>query len=396
MTTSTSRSALPRWAPLLLVPVAVGLAVVGRLWVEAGRWTAIDLEIFRQAGIATWTGGDPYHLAIEGVPYSMTYPPFAGVLFGPLAPLPAEVARLLWFTGIFLAQQAIVWLVARRMGVPAGWRLLVLVGAASVGLLFFDPVWNDLYAGQVNTFLTLVIVLDLCRPPGSRWRGVGIGLAAGFKLTPALFVVHFAVTRRFREMWTALAAAAATVAVGFAAMPGHAWSYWTEYVWQTGRVVWFLGTAYNQSLRGSAERLGLGVLPWAVAVAVVAAAGLVLCARLYRRGWHPESAMVCGLVMLLVSPVTWVYYWVWLVPLMTVLAVRAVRTRAWPWAAALLVTAATGVLAPYSWLDLNALPGTPLSRLQADALVLLGLGLAAGTAALVGLRPSPEPAPGRR
>jgi alpha-1,2-mannosyltransferase len=391
MKTSESReTAVLRLAPLLLVPLAVGLAVVARLWVEAGRWTAIDLKIFQYSGLATWTGADPYHLGIEGVQYSMTYPPFAGVLFGPLAPLPDELARILWFTGIFLALQAAVWLVARRLGVTPGTRLLLLVAAASAALLLFDPVWSDLFAGQVNTFLMLVVVADLCRRPGARWRGVGIGLATGFKLVPGLFVVYFAVTRQFRELRAALAALAATVAIGFVAMPGHAWSYWTEYVWQTDRMMWFFGTPRNQSLRGTVERFGLDGAVWLVAAAAVLVAGLALCARLYRRGWELESALACGLLMLLVSPVSWVNYWVWLVPVLTVAGTHAVRTRAWPWAAVWVVTAAVGVLAPYARLDLNALPTGPLAHLQADALVLVGVGLLAAATAL-GTR-----VPGRR
>ncbi|WP_143229466.1 glycosyltransferase family 87 protein [Actinophytocola xanthii] len=387
MHTSESRkTAVLRFSPLLLIPLAVGLAVVARLWIAAGRWTMIDLKIFQYSGLATWTGADPYHLGMEGVQYSMTYPPFAGVLLGPLAPLPEEVARILWLTGIFLALQATVWLVARRLGVAPGTRLLLVVAAASAALLLFDPVWSELFAGQVNTFLMLVILADLCRRSGSRWRGVGIGLATGFKLIPGLFIVYFAVTRQFREMWTALAAFAATVAVGFVAMPGHAWSYWTEYVWQTDRMMWFFGTPRNQSLRATLERFGLGAGVWLVVAAVVLVLGMLLCVRLYRRGWELESGLACALLMLLVSPVSWVEYWVWLVPVLTLAAVYAVRSRAWPWAAVWVVIAAAGVVAPYTWLDFNALPDDLLSHLQADTLVLLGVGLLAAAAAL-GTRP---------
>lgn len=212
------------------------------------------------------------------------------------------------------------------------------------------------------------------------WCGYRAGRR--FKLTPGLFIVYFALTRQFREMWTATAAFVATVAVGFVAMPGHAWAYWTEYVWQTERVVWFLGTAYNQSLRGTVERFGLGQGAWLVAVAAVGLAGLALCVLLYRRGWELESVLACGLVMLLVSPVSWAYYWVWLVPVLALAAARFTRTRAWPWAVVFLVTAAAGVVAPYTWLDLNVLPDDPLSPLQADTLVLLGAGLLVGAGVL--------------
>ena len=48
-----------------------------------------------------------------------------------------------------------------------------------------------------------------------------IGLAAGLKLTPAIFVAYLLVTGRRRAAATAAAAFAGTVAAGFAVLPAE-------------------------------------------------------------------------------------------------------------------------------------------------------------------------------
>ena len=58
-----------------------------------------------------------------------------------------------------------------------------------------------------------IIVADLCLPDSRWWKGVGIGLAAGFKLTPLIFIPYLLLTRRYR----AAAVAAATFALTIAA-----------------------------------------------------------------------------------------------------------------------------------------------------------------------------------
>jgi alpha-1,2-mannosyltransferase len=40
---------------------------------------------------------------------------------------------------------------------------------------------------QINLPLLMLVLADFARPR-SRWRGVGIGLAAGLKVTPVIFI----------------------------------------------------------------------------------------------------------------------------------------------------------------------------------------------------------------
>ncbi len=58
---------------------------------------------------------------------------------------------------------------------------------ATTIFLFMEPIRTTLWLGQINIFLLLLIVWDLGRDEKSRLRGIGAGVAAGVKLTPAFF-----------------------------------------------------------------------------------------------------------------------------------------------------------------------------------------------------------------
>src|SRR4029079_12279068 len=102
-----------------------------------------------------------------------------------------------------------------------------------------------------------------------------VGLAAGVKLTPLVFVVLLVLVGRRTAAGRAVVAFAATVAVGFAVLPGAA-SYWTDGLLDANRVG-PPALAHNQSAYGVLTRL-LGAQPTTVvwlAVAVPVGAALL-------------------------------------------------------------------------------------------------------------------------
>jgi len=376
------------WYLLPAVGIAVVLAFLVRPIIDEGPWTTMDLRVFHVSGDAVWHGEDPYQFLLPQAPMSLVYPPFAGLLLAPLSLLTVEALRIVWFTGIFVALQGLVWLATGWVGINRRWvRLLLCPAVAAAGVLF-APVYQELWSGNVNVFLALLVVADLCRRDGARGRGLLVGIAAGIKLTPGLFIVYFLLTRRFREAWTAVAAFAATVAIGFAVMPGEAWRYWTGLIVDVDRMHADPRILVNQNLRGTIARLldhPDVFVPWALAAVVVLAGGLTVCVALHRRGLVQEGAVLVGVVSLLVSPLSWVYHWVWLVPTVIVLAATAVRTRSVLWG----VAAATAAVVPFliSYPTLAETGGRVATGLWADvtaeALVLVGaVLLAAGALAL--------------
>ncbi|MFF1484451.1 glycosyltransferase 87 family protein [Streptomyces sp. NPDC058319] len=336
-----------------------------------------DALVYRAEGAAVLHGRDLYGFAVTAGRLPATYPPFAAVLFVPTALLPAPVLKLAFLAGNALLLGRLVQLSARLAGRAAGWPLLCTATALA---LWCEPVFQTFRYGQINLALACLVLWDLTRPPGARGRGAAIGLAAGIKLTPGLFVVHLLLRGRGREAATATAAFAATVVVGLLAQPGASVAYWTRHVFETDRVgkLWIVD---NQSLQGLIARLLRDPEPglaWLLPDLAVAAAGLWLVRRAPRERW---AVLLTAFTALLVSPISWSHHWVWCVPLVAVLLAEGHRGAAA--LTSLCFTARTLWLVPHAGeLDLH-LPWwqQPL----ASPYVLLGLALLA--AAVLPRRP---------
>ena len=202
--------------------------------------------------------------------------------------------------------------------------------------------------------LMLLIVADLltggAQAYGARtrwWHGLGIGIAAGVKLTPLIFIPYLLLIRRYRQAATATAAFAATVALGYVVLPGDSAAYWAHGLFARANRIVFLGTRGNQSLRGVVTRLAgsvdAGTVPWLVLAAGVLAAGLITAAVLYRAGQPVPAMLACATSGLLASPLSWDHHWVWVAPGIALLAHlgasagRGLVRAAWWTAAAALV-----------------------------------------------------------
>jgi alpha-1,2-mannosyltransferase len=292
-------------APVLLLAVAA--AVAGAL-----RGGLKDLLVYRYGG----------RLVLDGLPLlasrdpvtglRFTYPPFAAVVMAPLAPLPTWLAAALW-TGASFGALAVVVVVVRRASDRAapGWWVALVTG----GAIALEPVWQNLTFGQVNLFLMAAVLVDLVRPE-RRWSGVLVGIAAGLKLTPLVFVVLLVLVGRRAAAGRAALAFAGTVAVGFVALPGSSATYWTDGLAHAGRVG-PPALAHNQSVYGALTRLLDGPPPtllWLAVAGPLALAVLVVGAGWWRRGDRVLGTCLGAVAMLLASPISWSHHWVWAVP----------------------------------------------------------------------------------
>ncbi len=349
-TARTTRGGIPLWVGVPAVLVSLGLhAVTVAIWPEYYN-VYIDVEVYQAAGRALLAGRDLYAgPLVETGPHSLyhVYTPFAAVLFTPLAAVP-----LLALDFIVLALNLVVLAVVVRISLTAttGTTVPVALPLLVASLAFWlEPVRTTAWLGQINLLLMLLVLLDLPRGP-SRWpRGLGIGLAAGIKLTPLLFIPYLVLTGRRREAAVASCTALATLVVGFLATPRDSVTYWSGVFLQSTRIA-EPAMISNQSLRGMLARLGDGSVPgglgvWFVLAGVLAVAGLAVAVRLWRAGEYVLGTTLCGLTGCLVSPFSWGHHWVWFVPLLALLCLRVFRTgdrRSAAGAAALLV--ATGSL----------------------------------------------------
>lgn len=380
-------------AAIILVAAAVIAALAERAAVGSLSYSNFDLQVYWYTSKAVTSGHSIYAVQLPtGLPPSMcktlgcpvtegfVYPPFSALLMSPISLLSLPVLKLLWFTGIFGCLEVVLWISLGWAGVRNPWIRLAVVLAALAVLPFFDPIGEEFQAGQVNVFLMTLVLADMRRRDGSVGKGAGVGLAAGLKLTPLLFIVYLAVTRRFKEAWTAVAVFVATVLIGFAVKPTDAWHFWTSYIWQPDRIYPQAGNIYNQSLRAILARLVHSNSPtaaWLPAAVVVLAAGLAVAIMLHRRGLELEAVIAIAFTAELISPVSWVYHWVWFVPLVVCVGVRAAlspTTRGkLGWGVVTLAVAAVPAFHPYTYPSWMLPPTSTTGQLEADSLALAGL-----------------------
>ena len=304
-----------------------------------------DLRVY-YGTVDSWIhhGGRIYDYRVPGTTYGFTYPPFAAVVMLPMALVDLHVAIAV----ALLLNLAALAFALRVLAGPAWRRYGWYGGALAVcGLALFEPLRDTFSFGQVNILLLALVLLDcwLLSTGRERWAGVGIGLAAAIKLTPAAFIGLLLVARRRRAAAVATAVAAATTALAAWVAPDASRFYWTHAMWDTTRVG-RLDYVSNQSLQGILARLDVSSRAvWAVVVLLVLGVWVARTRRAAVAGDWTAAFALTGLTACLVSPITWVHHLVWLLPSFAVL-VRADRPRI---AAALYAVLCTSVV--WLWFD---------------------------------------------
>lgn len=304
-----------------------------------------DLRVY-YGTVDTWIhhGGRIYDYRVPGTTYGFTYPPFAAVLM-----LPMTLVGLHTAIAVALLLNLAALAFALRVLVGRSWRRYGWYGCAlaACALALFEPLRDTFSFGQVNILLLALVLLDcwLLSTGRERWAGLGIGLAAAIKLTPAAFIGLLLVARRWRTAAVATAVAAAATALAAWVAPDASRFYWTHAMWDTTRVG-RLDYVSNQSLQGILARLGVADRAvWALVVLVVLGVWVARTRRAVVAGDWTAAFALTGLTACLVSPITWVHHLVWLLPSFAVL-VRAGQARI---AGALYAVLCTSVV--WLWFD---------------------------------------------
>ena len=391
---------IDRW--WLIGGVVAAALIIAALAVPWGP-RMIDLEVYRVGASALLTGKDIYTVSEPTSGLVFTYPVFAAVVFAPFAVVSTPVAQIailalslaaLWAI-IHLTVQAVRSGVGATRGSALAWSVPLSVVAVAA-----HPVLETLLFGQINLILTALVLADVLPRDRGRGRGVLVGIAAGIKLVPGIFIVYFLITGQRRAAVTALLTTIGTVAVGFLVQPRASWAYWTSHAMDPDRMG---GIAYvtNQSILGMSARLMRDPHPpRAVTLtlsAIVVTAVLVMARRLSQRGDRFTAVCAVATASLLASPIAWSHHWVWFVPCLGTLVVWALQTtdssRWWRWtvvglAAAILVT---GPMQFMPKTGLRELTHTLPQQVIANLFGLLAV-LYLGWAALRAWRSGPVPA----
>ncbi|MEU9338532.1 glycosyltransferase 87 family protein [Streptomyces sp. NPDC048290] len=304
-----------------------------------------DLRVYHGT-VHSWLhdGGNIYAYRVPGTGYGFTYPPFAALLMAPMALFPLSVAIALTLLLNLAALLLVVRVLTGRAWRRHGWYGCALAVCA---LALYEPLRDTVSFGQVNVVLLALVLADLWLLANGRgrWAGVGIGLAAAIKLTPAVFIGLLLIARRWRAAAVATLVAGAATGLAALVVPGASRFYWTDALWDTTRVG-RLDYVSNQSLQGLLARLGeTGRPAWALAVVLVLGVWGWRAHRAVVTGdWRAAFALT-GLTACLISPITWVHHLVWLLPAFAVL-IRAGQGKT---AAALYALLCTSVV--WLWFD---------------------------------------------
>jgi len=281
-----------------------------------------DLNVYNDAGLVTRQLPSYLYIWQLSATVKFTYTPFAAVIFAGFSYLPWAALRWLMTLASLAAIPLSAWLTLGAMGKRGVGRAAVALTVGAAGI-WLGPVTKALNLGQIEPLLLLLVVWDLTRPDSRKWKGAGIGVAAGIKLVPLLFIPYLLVAGKTRQAIVAAATFAVTVIAGFGAMPGPSVSYWLSgYFIRPGRTGG-VDSLVNQSLLGMLARhagSGSAAQPiWLPVTIVVALAGIGGGALLSRSGKPVAGWVLVGVTSVLVSPISWDHHWVWIVPVLAMI-----------------------------------------------------------------------------
>ena len=346
---------LQGWGPALasfVLAVGYGLYIALRTY-------EVDLGVYLRLGGKYIFTSHLYSFVLPNTSLPFTYPPFAALLFAPWQRAFPSVGSVqaVWTMCNVVALLGVlvlsVRLVKPSLNKTATWRLAL---ALSLPALLLNPVLITIGFGQVNLFVTFLVMWDLLseRRIGNRQMplGVATGLAAAVKLTPLLFVPYLLLTRRWRGALTCVITFSACELLTFLISPTSSRAYWTKAVFKPGRAG-DLSIVDNQNLWSVLDRFAHVVLPGSVVLPLLiltAAAGLWVAALAHRRSSPLLGVLICAGTCLIVSPISWVHHMVWVVPAILWLAFAPDRPRWGRWlagAAAILFWSAPVWWVPY-------------------------------------------------
>jgi len=361
-----------------VLAVLILLAAAGVIFAVAlGAGTMKDIEVYLLAGRRFGDGATLYgqHFG-QGLdtPLPYTYPPMWAAVMTLVAWLPwrwvdvawtvLDLALLCWVVRISYAR------LLDRLGQRRwiAWACLVAVCG------FTAPVLSVFDLGQLGLVLMALVLADTLPRTTRLPRGVLVGVATAIKLLPGVFVLYWAVTKRWRAVGVASATALGLWLVTALLRPGISNTYWLHEAIHTDRA----GDAsdvFNQSLNGMLQRIGWSsTAVWALAAATVLGIGLWRAREAHLVGDELAAVSLVGVAGVLASPISWVHHAVWIVPVAGVLLGDGrIRGRWVAWGATMVVFIADVPLWGRAGVPLGVFHGLTENSFVLVLLVLLAL-----------------------
>ena len=331
-TRETERGTSPwAWLPAFAL---ISLAVLAML--DMRDLPPLDLRVYTGGVEALLDGQNVYNLTYTTSQLTFTYPPFALLAFLPMAWVSQWLAAALTLVASVACVGFLLHAALGRTRVP-----MVLASLLFLAAMAAEPVWLTLHFGQVNLLLAALITADLATGKDRWWRGLGLGIAAGIKLSPLTFLAWLLLTRQWRAAGVAVGTFVATIAASFLITPGTAKAFWLDTLQaSTGGEPNHMSDAIahsmpkeylgNQSVMGFMSRwfgpdTDAATLAWLLVGGVVSVAIVAVGAWLTLHGERVLGFFVASLAMVVASPIAWTHHWVWAIPLAVALWESAPR-----------------------------------------------------------------------
>lgn len=282
-------------------------------------------------------------------PYAST--PGLALLFAPFARWPLAVVRWGWWSLNIVALLAGCWLCLSAMGNVNPWGLALALAC----LYRFEPAVVALRLGQVEIvqFALLAYMLYALSRGQEARAGISLGLAAGLKMIPLALIALLVWQRRWRAVVWAGVVSLVTVLGSFIPVGLEGMRTYFSYASMYGIAGAYSAFPYNQSLNGfisrnlihnifSATLAGLH-LPGLAKTLILASDGVVVGASAWltwdKRAWAarpnlerqmrlPLEFALAIVAILLISPHSQVYTFVW--ALLSILVLGVILAREWP------------------------------------------------------------------
>ncbi len=323
----------------------------------AGQVALADFDIYHQMAIDVIAGTHPYRLS-----YMQTSgPPLVIAAYLPFSLLPINWARSLITLFNLGAGLISCYLLAQNINLKH--KFLITLGLFDLLLLTF-PARFSLLMGQPNLIIMLAITF-LLTTGKFQTRGLALGLATVMK-------THFLISwlSLFNQHKKVLLSALITVSVvGLLTLPVIKPQYYLDYLKE--RSGFYLRPSvmtqpttdyYNQSLRSTLNRLGVGQLYIHVWLPLVLGLGIFLI-----KSGDMETGVVATFLL---SPIVWQHYFVTLFPILILLGWQNRHHR---WMIVWLVVIGLTVLTQFSFLhttNLNFYTGLVASHYFMGSLAL--------------------------
>ena len=297
--------------------------------------------------------------------YPYLYPPPSLLAFYPLAHLSYAGGKALMLVAnhaclLLFAYVLVCGILRLHLQQSGG---LLLVAAAAVYLLAYQPLRFEFYHGQIDLLVLSCLCLSWLalksqRPP--LYSALPLAVAIVLKTYPLAFLPLLVVRRNYRALFYVVGLLILCTAVAYWVLPPAVWSDYARNVLPTGgygRSPYNLGSPafpWNQSINGFTARLFAPneftepllastslarTVPYALALAVIAAT--LLASYLANRRGEPRRTLdaefaSCLLMMFMVSPVAWEQHLVFALPAALMALRRCSRSDVDPLHAALL------------------------------------------------------------